>query len=282
MTKLFTQYGVCDTLISDRGTEVTSKCMAEICRQLQISQDFTPSFVHHCLGACERTHRTLAERLTPYVNNKTNKWPSVLSSITFSMNQSVNTGMGYSPHEIVYGHRPKFPLIAPKPADLGSIPSSMQNYVRTHSEQLNIIRTEMKNNVIKSQQNMLDKENKNINNLDLLKGDYVYLLTEATGAGHKLHNKYSGPFVVTEIHSKHMVILRNSETGQLLKNPVHLNRLKKAYVREPDPNSYFLPTVVTKEQTLVTNNENQHLKCNKTIITHLFDVPRESEKSLRG
>jgi hypothetical protein len=28
--------------------------MAEVCRQLCIPQD-TPSYVHHCLGACERS-----------------------------------------------------------------------------------------------------------------------------------------------------------------------------------------------------------------------------------
>jgi hypothetical protein len=30
-------------------------------------QEFTPAFAHHCLGACERQHRTLAERLTTQV-----------------------------------------------------------------------------------------------------------------------------------------------------------------------------------------------------------------------
>ena len=142
------------------------------------------------------------------------------------MNQSVNNSMGYSPHEIVFGHRPKFPFIAPKPSDLGSVPTSMQNYVREHSEQLKIIRTEMKNNVIKSQQNMLDRENKNVNNLDLSKGDYVFMLSDKKGAGQKLQNKYLGPFVVNEIKSKHLVILRNLETGQLLKKTCSFKPIK--------------------------------------------------------
>ena len=69
LTQLFTKYGVCKTLISDLGSEFTSKCMKEICRQLHIQQEFTPAFAHHCLGMCERVHKTLAERLTPYVNS---------------------------------------------------------------------------------------------------------------------------------------------------------------------------------------------------------------------
>jgi transposase InsO family protein len=87
-----TKYGVCNTLISDRGTEFTSACMAEVCRQLCISQEFTPSYVHHCLGACERSHGTLEERLSSYVNKNSNNWVDFLSSNTFSIDQSVNKG----------------------------------------------------------------------------------------------------------------------------------------------------------------------------------------------
>ena len=61
LTQLFTKYGLCKTLISDLGSEFTFKCM------LHIQQEFTPAFAHHCLGMCERVHKTLAERLTPYV-----------------------------------------------------------------------------------------------------------------------------------------------------------------------------------------------------------------------
>ena len=112
LTQVFTKYGVCQTLISDMGSENISKCMKEVFRQLHIQQEFTPSFVHSCLGMCERSHKTLAERLTPYVNSKCNNWLDVLPSITFSFNQSVNASTGYSPHEIVFGHRPHFPLTA--------------------------------------------------------------------------------------------------------------------------------------------------------------------------
>jgi hypothetical protein len=49
---------------------------------LEIRQNFTPSMIHHCLGACERTHRTLAERLTPYIQ-KDKQWDNILPAINF-------------------------------------------------------------------------------------------------------------------------------------------------------------------------------------------------------
>jgi hypothetical protein len=58
------RYIVCQALISDRGGEFTNKCASELCKLLEVTQEFTPAFAHHWLRACERHHRTLAERLT--------------------------------------------------------------------------------------------------------------------------------------------------------------------------------------------------------------------------
>ena len=126
LTQLFTKYGVCQTLISDRGSAFVSKCVSKVCRQLCIPQEFTPAFVHKCLGAVERVHRTLAERLTPYVPKCRNNWIEFLSPVTFSINQSVHSSTGYSPHEVVFAERPRFPLTSPKPTDFDTIPVDMR------------------------------------------------------------------------------------------------------------------------------------------------------------
>lgn len=247
LTQLFTKYGVCDTLLSDVGSENISKCMAQVCRQLCIPQEFSPAFVHKCLGAVERAHRTMAERLTPYMNNRLNNWIDVLSSITFSINQSVHSDSKYSPHEIVFGQRPKFPLSPPTPTDFETIPPDMHTYVRKHAEKLQVIRSEVKNNILLSQQKMLERANKDANPLHIKEGDYVFLSTERTGVGQKLQNAVKGPYVIHHCVSPHMYVLRNPENGTIHKLPVHIDRLRMAYVREPEPTPYFLSKVVTAE-----------------------------------
>lgn len=52
---LFTVY---QTLISDNGSEFIVEVTRLVCSQHNVPQQFTPSYVYHCLGACERTHRT--------------------------------------------------------------------------------------------------------------------------------------------------------------------------------------------------------------------------------
>ena len=106
---MFTTFGVCDTLISDQGSEFTATVTKELCSLLQVPQQFSMSFVHHTLGACERTHRTLASRLTPYMNKQSSNWDQYLPAVVFAMNNAVNASTGYSPFEIIFGERPKFP-----------------------------------------------------------------------------------------------------------------------------------------------------------------------------
>ena len=173
--KLVTQFGVCETIISDQGSEFISACFKEVCRLLDIQKEFTPSNMHHCLGACERPHRTLAERITPYIEKGSN-WEDVLPGIIFSMNSTPNASSKYSPFEIVFGERPKFPIsLHIKDTDFASLPKDCHNYVKRHVEKLDIIRKEVERNA----QNTKVKMSK----LSCIKNDYVYLSKETTGQG---------------------------------------------------------------------------------------------------
>lgn len=147
---MFCQNGTCDTLISDQGTEFTAKVVGELCRMLDVPQPFTPAFVHHCLGACERTHRTLASRLTPFLATHAGNWDNVVGAIVFSINNAVNSSLGYSPFEIVYAQRPKFP-ITPIVSDLHAIPRDHHVYLKQKQAVLDMLRQDVYDHVQVSQ-----------------------------------------------------------------------------------------------------------------------------------
>ena len=46
----------------------------ELCKTLQNPQQFTPRFVHHCLGEYEGTRANLANRLTPSMKARCSNW----------------------------------------------------------------------------------------------------------------------------------------------------------------------------------------------------------------
>lgn len=47
------------------------------------------------------------------------------------------------------------------------------------------------------------------------------------------------------------MVLKDPQTNKCLKNPVHVNRLKMAHVREPTPRQYFQEENILSETLLV-------------------------------
>lgn len=129
--------------------------------------------------------------------------------------------------------------------DFKTMSPDFHHYISQQSEKLKIIRDEVQENAIKVGESMKERENQKTNHLRLDIDDYVYMLKDPTGPGRILKPKYSGPYVVDEIKSPHLVTLRDKSTGKLFKNPVHLERLKIAYVRAPNQGNFFLPRVTT-------------------------------------
>ncbi|CAC5372469.1 unnamed protein product [Mytilus coruscus] len=78
-------------------------------------------------------------------------------------------------------------------------------------DKLKLIREEAVVNAQKTSEIMKERENKKTNPLKLNIGDFVYMLKEVVGPGKKLQPKYSGPYVVREILSPHLVKLREKK-----------------------------------------------------------------------
>jgi hypothetical protein len=269
--QLFTTFGVCNTLISDQGSEFIANVTHELCKTLHVTQEFTPSFVHHCLGACERTHSTLAEKLTPYISRTRNSWKEFLSAIVFAMNSAVNASLGFSPYEILFGQRPKFPLTTQLP-NFENFHKDIKSFMKGHIEKLEIIRQMTKENALDKKKKMENSANKTANDINIKEGDYVYLQVEPTGEGQKFQNKFAGPYVIDELPSPHTAILRESSNSSS-RHTVHRDRLKLAYVREPTPSNYFSVTTCVKP------------KCFKSNSTQTNEIaqeqPRKSERIRR-
>ena len=119
---------------------------------------------------------------------------------------------------------------------------------------------------------MVERYNRKSNPLHLSVGDYVYMLKDPTGQGRKLQSKYSGPYVVQSIKSGYLVRLKDPTTDKILKNDVHLDRLKVAYIRAPNPSDYFLPEVRRKADETASENINKDSTVLETNISESANV----------
>ena len=242
------------------------QCTREVSRLLGIHQDFIPSFTHHCLGLCERTHRTLAERFTPYVQQQQG-WDFILPAIVFSMNSSVNPSTKYSPFEKLNGKRPSFTLSIQQTPHVNDLPNNMISYMKQNVCRLETVRNIVKENSTISQQKMENIVNEKVHEIKLSIGDYVYLERESNGQGRKFKNTYDGPFTVNSIPSPHLILLRDPEGKRKFKRPVHVNRLKVAYVRVPDPKPYFHENSNTSSSETSTEGSDDG-KSSETAVEH--------------
>lgn len=234
------------------------------------------------------------------MNDKCNNWDQMVNSVVFSMNNSVNTSTGYSPFEIIYGQRPKFPLSANSYSlDLTSVPKDFHSYLEQKEQVLTFVRKDVKDHLVKSKQDMLNRANDKAKMLELTKGDYVYLDDLPSGSAKKLRNYYSGPYIVEAVTSPHTVMLVDPSEIKTFTEPIHLDRIKIASVRVSEPLNFFkvvtrtpdISTVSTSCQTefvKIDNNEPVLTETpvdSKTLITNdnhepvITETPDNSIKS---
>ncbi|XP_069109917.1 uncharacterized protein [Argopecten irradians] len=172
------------------------------------------------------------------MNTTCTNWDSVLPSILFAINNSQHSTTGYSPFEVIYGFRLRFLLTHIASVD-DNIPGDVTTYLSSKHSAMELTLTMIKERFDKVNAKMIVRLNKGRSNLQLHKDDYVFMTHEATGPGGKLKDNYSGPYVVMDIVSDHMVNLQDHEHKRQFPHPIHIDRLKPAHIRCPSPANFF-------------------------------------------
>ena len=139
----------------------------------------------------------------------------------------------------MYGKRQNFPLSPSYIVDFKVIPMDTHSYIQNLVSHLTVIREQVKANTLVAQKKMETIENENIHELKLSVGNYMYFTREPVGQGRKFQHTFDRPFVVNNIPSPHMILLRDPTGKRTFRRPVHVNRLKLAHLRAPWPVSYF-------------------------------------------
>ena len=129
---------------------------------------------------------------------------------------------------------------------------------------------------------MLKRKNENINPLKTEIGDFVYLLADNDTIGSKLDNKFLGPFVIERVVSPHIVDLIDPETS-VLKQNIHVNRLKPGHIRINDPKYVDLhPELIPPLASRKLANYNPPKVTEDTKAVNQNECPRRKSDRLAG
>ena len=118
-------------LLSDRGASFTCNVIEELCKILGIKQLWTTPYHPQNKGLVERSHQTIMHMISKLGEDKKANWPSHLAEIVHTYNATPSTVTRFSPHYLMFRHRPRFPVDFVSPT-IGSNEAPMREASAKH------------------------------------------------------------------------------------------------------------------------------------------------------
>jgi hypothetical protein len=138
LTKFFATFGLPRVVQSDQGSNFISKTFKQALQTLGVSHAVSSAYHHESQGALERWHQTLKSMLKKYCFDTGHGWDEGVPFVPFAIRDAKKESLGFSPAELVFGHRMRGPLKMLKEKLLsGSSPkSSVPDFVSQCKERL--------------------------------------------------------------------------------------------------------------------------------------------------
>jgi transposase InsO family protein len=110
MSRIVCLHGVPKKIVSDRGTQFTSKFWERLHKTLDTQLHFSSAYHPQTDGQTERVKQILEDMLRVYALQYGISWDKSLSYAEFSYNNSYQESLKMAPFEMMYGPRCQTPL----------------------------------------------------------------------------------------------------------------------------------------------------------------------------
>ena len=111
MDNIVKLHGVPSRIVSDRGTQFTSKFWKSLHEAMGTKLDFSSAYHPQTDGQTERTNQIMKDMLRACVLTYGKDWEKSLTYVEFSYNNSYQASLGMSPFEALYGRKCRTPLM---------------------------------------------------------------------------------------------------------------------------------------------------------------------------
>jgi hypothetical protein len=188
-------HGVPSRIVSDRGTQFTSRFWRSLHKAMGTKLDFSSAYHPQTDGQTERVNQIMEDILRACVLTYGKDWEQSLPYAEFSYNNSYQASLGMSPFEALYGRKCRTPLMW---SEVGEHTLVVPNFIKEVEEKVAEIREKLK----ATQSRQKSYSDKKIRDLSFIIGDYVYLKvspirgTRRFQVQGKLAPRYIGPYQV--------------------------------------------------------------------------------------
>ncbi|XP_053872984.1 uncharacterized protein LOC128831041, partial [Malaclemys terrapin pileata] len=231
LVKIFARVGLPRELLTDQGTNFTSRLLKQVCEILGVKQLRTSIYHPQTDGLVERFNRTLKGMLRRFPPEDLRQWDQLLPPLLLAIREVPQASTKFSPFELLYGRRPRGLLDlmretweqAPSPAQ------GLLQYVPQLQERLRQAGDLARENLKAAQDTQAQTYNRGAQTRDFQPGDRVLLLLPSSES--KILARWQGPYEV--VRKVGPVTYEINQPDRRKKNQrYHVNLLKPWKERE--------------------------------------------------
>jgi transposase InsO family protein len=233
-TDIILHFGVPNSIITDNGSQFTSRKFLEFCDKHHIRVDWAVVTHPQTNGQVERANDMILQGLKPRIFDMLNKFGrkllQELPSVIWSLRTTRSRATGFTPSFLVYGAEAVLPtdLEYGSPKVHGYDENVNQRAREDSLDQLDEARTVALMHSARYQQALRRYQAQKIRRRDFDEGDLVLRLHQDNRGRHKLSPPWEGPYVVVKVLKPGTYKWAN-EDGEELTNAWNIQQLRRFY-----------------------------------------------------
>ena len=220
-------FGVPEALLSDRGANLLSHLMKELCAALGVKKLNTTAYHPQCDGMVERFNRTLKSMLRKHAAKYGTQWDTYLHGVLWAYRNTPHESTGEKPSFLLYGFDCRSPTEAALLPRRRVEPVAVDNYREEAMLALSQARDLAVKSVRRAQKRYKAQYDKSATPSEVKVGDWVFVHfpQEEMGRMRKLSRPWHGPYRVCSKRGPDVTVTRLYFSGQPIQ--VHLKRVMR-------------------------------------------------------
>jgi transposase InsO family protein len=242
-TDIIYRFEVPNSIITDNGSQFTSRKFLEFCDKFHIRVDWAAVAHPQTNGQVERANGMILQGLKPRIFDRLNKsgrkWLQELPAVVWSLRTTPSRATRFTSFFLVYGAEVVLPtdLEYGSPRVRGYDEGTNQRAREDSLNQLDEARTVALMHSARYQQALKRYQAQKIRRRDFNEGDLVLRLRQDNRGRHKLSPPWEGPYVIAKVLKPGTYKLAN-EDGEELTNARNIQQLRRFYPQKGFPSSF--------------------------------------------
>lgn len=270
--EIICRHGVPAQLLSDRGPNLLSKLMEEVCELMGMKKVNTVAYHPQTDGLVEKMNRILRAMIAKHTRKLGRDWDVHLQQLLFAYRVKPQDSTQEAPFFLLYGRDARLPTETALSQPLMPYMVDMEDYRMARVTGLTEAWKNAKQNIAKAQKHQKKFYDKNTKEHSYQVGDrvMVYMLHENSGKQRKLAPPYHGPYRILEVTSNG-VCIRPVDHPEQEPIRVNIDRVTKC------PTELLDVSWLGNTRKRPTKRRNQAPKSVTTVPpTHLYNLRRNS------